>query len=128
MPIIKIKAAVGCFVLASVPTSVFADEPVSAPAATATIENPLGVKVLDAKALSRQRGGTDPGTMSDMKLNGVVGNNNASNLTTGNNAITAGAFAGVHGMPLVAQNSRHTVLLHTATIITVHEKCARPCP
>ncbi|MEO8935259.1 MAG: hypothetical protein ABI277_17605 [Burkholderiaceae bacterium] len=122
MPIIKIKAAVGCFVMASFATPVFADEPVNASAATVTIENPLGAKVLDTKALARQRGGTDPGTMSDMKLNGVVGNNNASNLTTGNNAITDGAFAGVNGVPLVVQNSGNNVLIQSATIINVQVK------
>ena len=90
--------------------------------AVAKAANPLGARVLDAKALAKQRGGTDPGTVSDMKLNGVVGSNNASNLTTGNNVISDGAFTGVNGVPLVVQNSGNNVLIQSATIINVQVK------
>ena len=112
-----------CLAVASGATCAFAEEaPIAPKAVSEQVGNPLGAKVLDATALSRQRGGTDPGTLSDMKLNGVVGNNNASNLTTGNNTITDGAFAGVNGVPLVVQNSGNNVLIQSATIINVQVK------
>ena len=85
-------------------------------------KNPFGTQTIDPAALSRQRGGTDSGPVSDMKLNGVVSNNNASNLTTGNNLITDGAFTGVNGVPLVVQNSGNNVLIQSATIINVQLK------
>lgn len=123
MKITALQAVVGCLALASVSVAAQADEQVTA-AATASVDtrNPLGAKTLDSVALARQRGGTDPGTLSDMKLNGVVGSNNASNLTTGNNAISDGAFAGVNGVPLVVQNSGNNVLIQSATIINVQVK------
>jgi len=118
-----IKAVVGCLALGAVIAPTRADESVKAVAASVVdARNPLGAKVLDAGALARQRGGTDPGTLSDMKLNGVVGSNNASNLTTGNNSISDGAFAGVNGVPLVVQNSGNNVLIQSATIINVQVK------
>lgn len=83
---------------------------------------PFAARRVDADALAKQRGGTDPGTLSDMKLNGVVANNSASNLSTGSNAITDGAFAGVNGVPLVVQNSGNNVLIQSATIINVQVK------
>lgn len=113
--------AIGCVVLLVGSTqTVRAETPLATEAAVTA--NPLGAKVLDTQTLARQRGGTDPGTLSDMKLNGVVGSNNASNLTTGNNAITDGAFSGVNGVPLVVQNSGNNVLIQSATIINVQVK------
>lgn len=117
------KTVALCLAIASAGTCAFAEETAGLPAAAPIgAGNPLGAKVLDATALARQRGGTDPGTLSDMKLNGVVGSNNASNLTTGNNAITDGAFTGVNGVPLVVQNSGNNVLIQSATIINVQLK------
>ena len=88
----------------------------------AQVKSRVGGKILDQKALATQRGGTDPGVVNDMKLNGVVSDNRASNRTNGNNAITDGAFAGVGGVPLVVQNSGNNVLIQSATIINVQVK------
>lgn len=101
-----------------------ADEEIAATAALANppLQSAFGVKVLDQKVLAKQRGGTDPGVLSDMKLNGVVSDNRASNLVTGNNAITDGALNGVSGVPLVVQNSGNNVLIQSATIINVQVK------
>ena len=90
--------------------------------ASAPYQNLLGNRILDQKALSKQRAGTDPGVLNDLKLNGVVSDNRASNLTTGNNAITDGAFSGVSGIPLIVQNSGNNVLIQSATIINVQVK------
>lgn len=123
MKITAIQAVVGCLMLASVGTPVLANEPAKEPSPPVVdAQNPLGAKVLDSVALGKQRGGTDPGTLSNMKLNGVVANNNASNLTTGNNTISDGAFAGINGVPLVVQNSGNNVLIQSATILNVQVK------
>lgn len=95
---------------------------VEAPAAKPIVQSPFGNKAIEIGALAKQRGGTDPGPLSEMKLNGVVSDNRASNLTTGNNVISDGAFAGINGVPLVVQNSGNNVLIQSATIINVQIK------
>lgn len=86
------------------------------------VSSPFGEKALDQKVLARQRGGTDPGVLNDLKLNGVVSDNRASNLVTGNNIISDGALSGASGVPLVVQNSGNNVLIQSATIINVQVK------
>ena len=82
--------------------------------------NPLGVKAVDAKVLARKRGGD--GVVNDMQLKGIVADNRAINVTTGNNFITDGAFAGTSGLPLIVQNSGNNVLIQNATIVNVQVK------
>ncbi len=82
--------------------------------------NPLGVKPVDTKALTARRGKAD--VVNDMLLKGVVADNRASNLTTGNNVIAEGSFTGMVGLPLVVQNSGNGVLIQNATIINVQVK------
>lgn len=93
---------------------------VAAPA----LQSPFGAitKPVDLDALAKQRGGTDVGPLSDMKLNGVVSDNRASNLVTGSNAISDGALSGASGVPMVVQNSGNNVLIQNATIINVQLK------
>jgi hypothetical protein len=67
------------------------------------------------------RGGTDT-PWSDMKLNGTVSNNNATNVVTGANLITDGAFANANGLPMVIQNSGANVLIQNATIVNIQIK------
>ena len=82
--------------------------------------NPLGRQPLDAKALAAKRGGAE--VANDMLLKGVVGDNRASNLTTGSNVISDGAFTGAVGMPMVIQNTGNGVLIQNATIVNVQVK------
>ena len=88
----------------------------------ATVErpNPLGIKAVDAKVLAARRGRAD--VVNDMLLKGVVADNRASNLTTGNNVIADGSFTGMVGLPLVVQNSGNGVLIQNATIINLQVK------
>ena len=95
---------------------------VSEQAVVVRVPSPLGLKMLDSRALAKHRGGSDAQVINDMKLSGVVSDNRASNLTTGNNVITDGAFAGVNGVPLVVQNSGNNVLIQSATIVNVQVK------
>jgi hypothetical protein len=89
-------------------------------AAVHTAANALGIKPLDRKMLAAQRGGAD--VFNDMQLKGVVANNQAVNVSTGNNGITDGAFAGAAGMPMVVQNTGNNVLIQNATIVNVQVK------
>jgi hypothetical protein len=82
--------------------------------------NPLGIKPVDAKVLAAGRGKAD--VVNDMLLKGVVADNRASNLTTGNNVIAEGSFSGMVGLPLVVQNSGNGVLIQNATIINLQVK------
>jgi hypothetical protein len=92
--------------------------------ASVTISAPsaiFGVKPVDLKVLARKRGaGAD--VLNDMKLNGVVSDNRAVNVTTGNNYLTDGAFANASGLPMVVQNTGNNVLIQNATIVNVQVK------
>ncbi len=82
--------------------------------------NPFGVKPLQPAALAAKRGGTD--VSSEMVLKGVVADNRAINVATGNNVISEGAFNGASGLPIVIQNSGNNVLIQNATIVNVQLK------
>ena len=77
----------------------------------------LGSGPVSEDALNRQRGGTN--TMNDMELDGVVGNNHASNLVTGQNIVTDGSLTGNAGLTTVVQNSGNNVLVQNATIVNL---------
>jgi hypothetical protein len=80
----------------------------------------LGVAAVAPGELDSRRGGTN--ASNDMRLDGVVGSNSASNLTTGANTISTGSFAGASGLPVVIQNSGNNVLIQNATIVNVQIK------
>ncbi|HTD89791.1 MAG TPA: hypothetical protein VK663_03960 [Burkholderiales bacterium] len=76
---------------------------------------------LDSERLTNQRGGQDL-IINDQKLKATVTDNVASNLTTGNNVITEGAFAGANGLPMVIQNSGNNVSIQNTTILNLNMK------
>jgi hypothetical protein len=80
----------------------------------------LGAKPVALDVLEAHRGGTL--TLNDMKLSGVVAENQAVNVATGSNTISEGAFANAAGLPLVVQNSGNNVLIQNATIVNVQLK------
>jgi hypothetical protein len=82
--------------------------------------SPFGSKPMTAAALATKRGGDR--VFNDAQLKGVVTDNQASNLTTGMNVISEGAFAGSSGLPTVIQNSGNNVLIQNATIVNVQLK------
>jgi hypothetical protein len=102
--------------------AVVAEKPaLAAPSvATAARANPMGIEPLDSKILARRRGAAD--VYNDMQLRGVVADNRAVNVATGNNLITEGAFSGAAGVPMVVQNSGNNVLIQNATIINLQVK------
>jgi hypothetical protein len=86
----------------------------------ATSDDVLGAPVGNAR-LATQRGGQDM-IVNDQKLKATVTDNVASNLTTGNNVITEGAFAGSNGLPMVIQNSGNNVSIQSTTILNLNLK------
>ena len=105
----------------AMPSSIAA--PSSAPAtpdAAITRRNPFGSKPISAAALGAKRGGDR--VFNDAQLKGVVSDNQATNVSTGMNVISDGAFAGSSGLSTVIQNSGNNVLIQNATIVNVQLK------
>lgn len=103
---------------AAAPAEAAATAPPEAPAPPRI--NPFGVKPVDLVSLAGKRGGAN--VLNDMKLKGVVADNQASHLTTGNNVLSDGALSGAAGLPMVIQNSGNNVLIQNATIVNVQVK------
>lgn len=82
-------------------------------------EPPLG-NALGAAVLGFKRGGTD--VVNDARLRGVVTGNSATDLVTGSNFISDGAFTGASGLPIVIQNSGNNVLIQNSTIVNLQLK------
>ena len=83
-------------------------------------DGPFGKPAIAPDQLARHRGAAD--VLNDMQLKGVVTNNQAVNVSTGNNVIADGSFAHTSGIPLVVQNSGNNVLIQNATIVNVQVK------
>lgn len=81
----------------------------------------FGSVAVDSQDLAISRGGTEV-TLNDLKSNGVVSDNHASNLVTGSNWVTEGSFAGASGFATVVQNSGNNVLIQNATIVNLQVK------
>lgn len=79
--------------------------------------SPFGAPV-DDHVLDATRGGAAD-VLNSMTLSGMVADSKASDLTTGNNLLTDGAFAGASGMPMVIQNTGNNVVIQNATIVNV---------
>jgi hypothetical protein len=59
---------------------------------------------------------------STQAINGTVSNDSASQVVTGNNAITGDAFSSASGIPSVIQNSGNNVLIQNGVIVNVEMK------
>lgn len=93
---------------------------VSSTAAANTGDPVFGTPLAKAR-LETQRGGQDM-IINDQKLKATVSENSASNLNTGTNIITEGAFAGANGLPMVIQNSGNNVSIQNTTILNLNMK------
>ncbi|MGZ8290001.1 MAG: hypothetical protein ACXW2U_11185 [Telluria sp.] len=71
--------------------------------------------------LDEERGGDSNVTNINNKadLSGIVTNNTAINVVTGNNTIDTGSFANMSGIPMVIQNSGANVLIQNATVVNL---------
>jgi hypothetical protein len=104
----------------SVSSSIYALGPASLSIAVDVRRSPFGGKPMTAAALAAKRGGDR--ISNENQLRGIVADNHASNLTTGANVISDGAFSGSVGLPMVIQNSGNNVLIQNATIVNVQLK------
>jgi hypothetical protein len=95
--------------------------PVKLQPATVAAHDPVFGSPLKNARLEAQRGGQDL-VVNDQKLKATVTDNVASNLTTGNNVISEGAFAGTNGLPMVIQNSGNNVSIQNSTILNLNLK------
>lgn len=84
----------------------------------AGVADVFGSAAVNIEILENSRGGADL-VFNDINNDGVVRDNRASNLTTGNNWVTEGSFTGAAGFPTVVQNSGNNVLIQNATIINL---------
>jgi hypothetical protein len=104
-----------------VPVHAVAQTPSTTPSTTqpegSAFANPFSTPVA-ADTLSAHRGGSDL-VRNNMTLNGTTTGNTATNVMSGSNVISAGAFASMSGMPLVIQNSGANVLIQNAVILHV---------
>lgn len=73
---------------------------------------------VDTETLAGQRGG-NANVRNDMVLTGTTADNTAQHVNTGNNAISAGSFANMSGIPVVIQNSGANVLIQNAVILNL---------
>jgi hypothetical protein len=85
----------------------------TAPAHSAAFDKPVA-----AAELADYRGGTAL-VSSDMQLSGTTANNTANNVATGTNAISAGSFSNMSGLPIVIQNTGANVLIQNAVILNL---------
>jgi len=57
---------------------------------------------------------------NDMRINGAVSGNSTTDVVSGVNTISSGAFSNASGLPVAIQNSGSNVLIQNATIINIH--------
>jgi hypothetical protein len=104
----------------SVAAGTGAAEPVSAqtPGDRQGDRDPLAANVIDDATLAASRGGSDS-HLDQNNSSGTVQANVATNLTTGSNSISQGAFSNSSGIPMVIQNSGNNVLIQNSTILNL---------
>lgn len=100
------------------PAPAVALQPAATPAAAPNPHDSLLGPALDADHLDSARGGTDT-TTNNMNVTGTVSGNTATNIISGTNTISEGAFANAAGIPMVVQNTGANVLIQNATIINL---------
>ena len=99
---------------------VHADTATAVPARPATADTLGFGPAADLGKLERSRGGTD--AHNNTNLSGIVTDNSAVNVVTGNNVIDAGSFANMSGIPVVIQNSGANVLIQNSTVVNLQMK------
>ena len=109
----------GCAVLGmALPAAAIAQTSIVRPATGEAVLNSAGFDHPVATAsLETHRGGTQ--VFNDMQLAGTTAGNTATGVVTGANAISAGAFANMSGLPVVIQNSGANVLIQNAIILNL---------
>jgi hypothetical protein len=78
--------------------------------------------VLDEEALAAHRGGQQDAFIADMRSRASISQTSTSDLATGANTITDGAFANSSGLPMVIQNTGNNVIIQNSTILNLQLK------
>ena len=106
----------------ALPVQVIAQTSSAEPAATITAPHSDSRTAFNQQVqvdkLADYRGGTAL-VSSDMQLSGTTANNTAVNVATGTNAISAGSFSNMSGLPIVIQNTGANVLIQNAVILNL---------
>jgi hypothetical protein len=102
------------------PTAFASLERLAPASSDASRRSPFGSAPMPAAALANKRGGER--VFNDAQLKGTVADNSATNVATGTNTISDGAFSGSAGLSTVIQNSGNNVLIQNATIVNVQMK------
>ena len=111
----------GCAMVLSAPARADQDaSPVvsSAKQAEATLPSSFGA-VLDEEALALHRGGQQDAFFNDMRSRASISQTSTSNLATGTNTISDGAFTNSNGLPMVIQNTGNNVIIQNSTILNL---------
>ena len=80
-------------------------------------EGPRIAPAATDSTLETERGGTSVSATNN--VDGVLTGNTAIGTTSGSNAVSGGAFAGMTGIPMVIQNTGNNVIIQNATTLNV---------
>lgn len=113
--------ALGCAMLAAAPARAEQDTTSAPPAATKPDDAMLPAfgAVLDEQALAAHRGGQQDAFFNDMRSRASISQTSTTNVMTGSNAISDGAFTNANGVPMVIQNTGNNVVIQNSTILNL---------
>ena len=112
--------ALGCAI--SLPVPARAGEDASAVRTStkpAQAELPALGAALDEQALAAHRGGQQDAFFNDMRSRASISQTSTTNVMTGTNAISDGAFTNSSGLPMVIQNTGNNVIIQNSTILNL---------
>lgn len=75
--------------------------------------------VLDEQALAAHRGGQQDAFFNDMRSRASISQTSTTNVATGTNTISDGAFTNSNGLPMVIQNTGNNVIIQNSTILNL---------
>ena len=75
--------------------------------------------VLGDEALAAHRGGQEDAFFNETRSRATLTQTTATNVSTGTNSITEGAFTNANGFPMVIQNTGNNVIIQNSTILNL---------
>lgn len=124
----RITPVIGLALLCMTGGALAADPPTHAAGAGQVTAQPVASpatvdgfgQALSASALQHYSGGAL--VQNNQNITGTVSGNTASQITTGDNAISGNSLQGASGLPSVVQNTGNNVLIQTGVIVNVQLK------
>lgn len=83
--------------------------------------DPFGAAVT-TQALAAHRGGQQDQYVNDMRSRATITQTSTTQVATGNNAVSDGAFTNATGFPMVIQNTGNNVIIQNSTILNLQLK------